>query len=110
MFQSLDKNLLSAIEEKEEVDFPIARIIEEDSVDMPGVSVETLPVRNREAEVALRQGLENLEQLPPEEAARKIQKLEAEHGSRRQWVWAQLGQAPLAQALASLSRLASTWV
>ena len=70
------------------------------------LAVETLPGRNRQAEDTLRQALEGLAQLAPHEAAQQLQKLEKEHGIRRQWVWAQLGQAPLARALAPLSRMA----
>src|SRR5204863_1195811 len=33
--------------------------------------------------------------------------LEAEHGPRRQWVWAKLGQSPLARALTHLSAIAT---
>jgi hypothetical protein len=68
---------------------------------------ETLPQRNREAEQSLRQALKALADLPPHEATSKILALETEHGGRRRWVWARLKQAPLAQTLAPLSRLAS---
>lgn len=70
-------------------------------------AVETLPARNRQAEESLRQALEDLAQLPAHEAAQRIIELEREHGPRRSWVWAELNQAPLAEVLASLNRLAT---
>ena len=70
-------------------------------------ALETLPQNNEKREQVLRQDLDKLADLPPHEAISKIQQLEGEHGERRKWVWADLKQAPLAQALAPLNRLAS---
>ncbi len=42
---------------------------------------------------------------PPRRAS-EILELEKSHGPRRQWVWAKLGQAPLANALGHLAELA----
>src|SRR5581483_2417141 len=44
---------------------------------------------------------------PHATAVLKVIALEAEYGKRREWVWAQLGESPLATALAPLARLAS---
>ena len=44
----------------------------------------------------------------PAQAAQRITALEAQHGERRTWVWADLGQAPLACALRHLVTLAET--
>lgn len=71
---------------------------------------ESWPDENREQEDFLRQGLMELETLPPDGAREAIQKLEEQHGLRRKWVWAQLGQSPLANALEHLSTLARTTV
>jgi len=57
-------------------------------------------------EAELRQSLLALEEKTPAEAAQKITALEAQHGERRTWVWADLGQAPLARALCHLVTLA----
>lgn len=64
------------------------------------------PQENEEQETALRQNLKAMENQLPYEVAQKISALEAGHGDRRQWVWAELGQAPLAQALDHINTLA----
>jgi len=65
------------------------------------------PKTNDEAEGGLRRGLTALAGLEPSEAAATLQALEAEHGTRRQWLWAEMGRAPLAQALAPLTRMSA---
>lgn len=67
---------------------------------------ESWPQSNERAEAELREELLSLEALPPEEAADRLEGLERKHGERRGWVWARLGQAPLAQALEPLALLA----
>jgi hypothetical protein len=57
-------------------------------------------------EAELRQSLLALKEKMPAEAAQRITALEALHGERRTWVWADLGQAPLARALQHLVTLA----
>lgn len=64
------------------------------------------PQENEEAEVQLRQELLSLKKVTSDKARDTIHQLEARHGERREWVWAELGQAPLAQALLYLDRLA----
>lgn len=66
----------------------------------------TWPQYNTEKEGQLRVALVALEGLPRMEAAASIHSLETEHGPRRAWVWATLGQSPLAQALLPLAQLA----
>ncbi|MBK1629589.1 hypothetical protein CKO31_02305 [Thiohalocapsa halophila] len=63
------------------------------------------PNANDEAEEKLRSELTALAGLEPGEAAARLQTLEQHHGTRRQWLWAEMGQAPLARALEPLSRL-----
>ncbi len=65
------------------------------------------PQDNEAMEAELRSALRALRDAPPAEAARKIAQLEGQHGERRTWVWAELGQARLAQALQPLVILAS---
>ena len=64
------------------------------------------PQNNGAKEGELRKGLAALGAKAPADATVEIRKLEEIHGPRRDWVWAKLGQAPLAQALYHLSRLA----
>jgi hypothetical protein len=63
------------------------------------------PQGNEESEAKLRSALEVLAGRAPQEVRKQLQILEKEHGERRTWVWAQLGQAPLAQALQYLAEL-----
>ncbi len=65
------------------------------------------PKRNADEEENLRSALEKVVNLPHTEACGRVLELENEHGPRRQWVWAQLGESPLAQLLEPLSRVAS---
>lgn len=67
---------------------------------------ESWPQINDAMEEDLRQALLNLQGAPIDEARREILRLEEEHGDRRSWVWADLGESPLAFALQHLSRLA----
>jgi len=67
---------------------------------------ESWPQRNERAEEELRAELLELEALPPKAAAAKLEELESRHGERRTWVWAKLGQAPLAEALRHLALMA----
>lgn len=62
---------------------------------------------NSDAEDQLRTELAAIADAPHATAVSKVIALEAEHGKRREWVWAQLGESPLATALAPLARLAS---
>lgn len=64
------------------------------------------PQDNEEAEKELRSGLSALKSLVPSEARDAIRELEAIHGIRRGWVWAELGYSPLAASLPALVRLA----
>jgi hypothetical protein len=66
----------------------------------------TWPNLNEEAEEELRSRLLQLRQLTAAEAIEQIRQLEVDHGLRRDWVWAELGQAPLAKALEHLNTLA----
>jgi len=68
---------------------------------------ETWPNQNDDAERALRKALSQFDGRSVGEARVIVASLEAEHGPRRQWVWAKLGQSPLAKALAHLAALAT---
>jgi hypothetical protein len=67
---------------------------------------EPWPDENETEEINLRNSLLQFESLGPADARRKIEELEKRHGVRRDWVWARLGQSPLAEALKHLAILA----
>ena len=72
---------------------------------------EGYPKANDDAEAALRTELESLGHLSRTEARKLLDGLEQRHAGRRHQLWAQMGLAPLAQALehlAALGMLAST--
>ena len=73
---------------------------------MEGSSFEGWPQWNDEQEKNLRQDLIALACVPAHEARTKICKLEEWHGRRRSFVWAELGDAPLAYAVKYLACLA----
>lgn len=64
------------------------------------------PQWNEAEEKNLRQVLLRTAQLPPHEARKLILDAEEHHGARRELVWAELGEAPLAMALKSLATMA----
>ncbi|MFB6271387.1 MAG: BREX-1 system phosphatase PglZ type B [Salinibacter sp.] len=64
------------------------------------------PDENDKAERALRDALAELPRLPHREACDRVAELEEQHGERRSWVWARLGEAPLAKVLRPLASLA----
>jgi hypothetical protein len=64
------------------------------------------PAENQKDEEALRQELSLIADLPHASACEKIIALETIHGRRRKWVWARLGESPLALALSPLAQLA----
>lgn len=67
---------------------------------------ESWPQENEAQESALRERLAALRERVVPEARAEIAELESIHGPRRQWVWRQLGQSPLAGALEHLVMLA----
>ena len=64
------------------------------------------PDLNDEDEMSVRAALGGLPGLSHPAACAEIARLEAEHGQRREWVWAKMGDSPLAEALRPLARLA----
>jgi len=67
---------------------------------------EPWPDENEKEEQALRQELLDFDSLNAEKAREKIKELEENHGCRREWAWAQLGESKCAVALKCLSELA----
>ncbi|WP_442945983.1 BREX-1 system phosphatase PglZ type B [Nonomuraea sp. LPB2021202275-12-8] len=68
---------------------------------------DSWPQHNDELESELRAQLAELDGALPGEASSAIARFETRHGARRGWVWAQLGQAPLAIAVGHLHTLAT---
>lgn len=68
--------------------------------------ISSWPQNNEGAENELRKSLLALENLTPSKARERVLELEKLHGPRREWVWAKLGRAPLANAIGYLARLA----
>ncbi len=60
----------------------------------------------RQSEDQLRAQLRDLVVLTPAGAAAELCRLDEEHGERRDWVWAELGMAPLADAMEHLCTMA----
>ncbi len=73
---------------------------------MGGDSFDGWPQWNDNQEKILRGDLMALANVPAHEARAKIEELEKQHGRRRSLVWAELGDAPLACALAHLATIA----
>jgi hypothetical protein len=65
------------------------------------------PQLNQQEEDRLYLALCKLGELPAHQAREQLEALEGEHGVRREWVWAELGESPLAMAMAPLAQLAS---
>ena len=63
------------------------------------------PNDNERDEEQLRSALLHLTDLAPNKARERLLQLDSDHGHRRSWVWADLGAAPLAMALAQLTEL-----
>jgi hypothetical protein len=68
---------------------------------------ERWPQDNANAEQQLRAQLNQLDNKHPVEIRAALSELEQEHAPRREWVWARLNMAPLAQALKHLMILAA---
>ncbi len=64
------------------------------------------PDLNDEGEMSVRAALSQLPDLSHSAASAEIVRLEAEHGQRREWIWAKMGHSSLAEVLRPLARLA----
>ena len=67
---------------------------------------EPWPDLNDDDENAVRTALAGLSEDSHERACNKVIELDEDHGRRREWVWARIGQSPMAALLEPLSRLA----
>lgn len=64
------------------------------------------PQLNASKERELQSALKKLVNMAPHEARKRVRELDQEHGERRSWVWAQLAQSPLAEAIGDLAEVA----
>lgn len=71
-----------------------------------GATFDGWPQWNDEQEKRLDLDLRSIVQMPPHDARKKILALEKDHGLRRSFVWADLGQSSLAKALEHLALMA----
>jgi hypothetical protein len=69
---------------------------------------EYRPLSNRAEEERLENDLLALGATTQTDAVAKVKALAAEHGPRAKWVWAKLGESPLAVAVGHLKELAET--
>ncbi len=69
--------------------------------------VEYRPSWNQQAEERLEAGLLAMAGLPLKDALSALQALAAEHAHRAGWVWAVLGESPLARAIVHLQEMAA---
>ncbi len=67
---------------------------------------ERWPHLNEKDEDRVRREMTGLPELSHAEACERIERLEEQHGERRKWVWARLGESPMARVLEPLARLA----
>ena len=74
--------------------------------DLFGTAGEYRPSYNRNEEERLEKDLLALSSSPPKDALAQIKTLAAEHAQRSTWVWATLGEAPLAIAIGHLGDMA----
>ncbi|WP_369349767.1 BREX-1 system phosphatase PglZ type B [Stenotrophomonas sp. JAG2] len=74
--------------------------------DAPGEKLSGWPQWNEEQEKLLQDGLLALSHLPAHEARKRVLEIEKAHGPRRELVWAELGESPLALAVKHLALVA----
>lgn len=84
----------------------VARLLRECAPKDIFADAERQPLANEQAEASLAKDLNALAQKPHNAACARLLELDSEHAPRRSWVWADLGQSPLAVALEPLAKLA----
>ncbi len=85
----------------------IPELLRRSKPDAPDIfTLSSWPQENETQEETLRKALTQLGNTPQSQAIQQIRQLESQHGQRREWIWAALGQSPLANALQHLITLA----
>ncbi len=72
---------------------------------MFSIPEESWPQLNEECEKQLRTDLNNLSDLTGRNLKEKLNQIEASHSKRRNWIWNELGQTPLAEALHHIHKM-----
>ena len=73
---------------------------------LANLAVESWPQDNDAEEASLRRALHDLEKLAVPAARKRLLELDDDHRARRDWAWAKLGRASLANSLVHLKTLA----
>jgi len=84
----------------------IPRLLRNAKVPSTVIDMDSWPQVNEKREKELNQALLNLKDQSPDIARKQIAELEKSHAHRREWIWAELGESPLAVALGHLNTLA----
>lgn len=84
----------------------VAQLLRHTATPLPRRGSEHDGAGNDSEEKSLRKALGEIHVLPHPEAVARVRSLEARHGKRRDWLWAELGASPLALALEPLARFA----
>lgn len=84
----------------------VAELLRDASIPLFAGASDRFPQLNEKAEARARADLQSVASMPHAQAAERVLALEAEHGERRSWVWAQIGESPIASALEPLADLA----
>ncbi|MDA8228809.1 MAG: BREX-1 system phosphatase PglZ type B [Desulfitobacterium hafniense] len=84
----------------------IPALIRRTVMPLMGVDASSWPQWNEKEETKLRGELGALASMTSPAAREYLLQLEMDHGVRREWVWAELGEAQLAAALAWLAKIA----
>lgn len=71
-----------------------------------GISQERSPQWNEQQELTLQKELKKLEGLTEVSARKELIKLEEEHGKRRDTIWSNIGESPLANSLFWIAKVA----
>ena len=85
---------------------PNLSVLLRQAMPFPPSHASSWPQNNERDEDFLREALLELGGKAPASARKQVVELEKAHGERRGWVWAALGQAPVAEALEPLAELA----
>lgn len=75
---------------------------------LPEAVFDGWPQWNDGQEINLRRELQSIKNLTPNAARQKIDELERQHARRRELIWTELGDSPLAQSLEHLANLAQS--
>ena len=104
-YDDIWKNLWSRYEESPALYPGIYDLLRRSKPKIP-LFKDSWPDENEKEEKSLRQELLDLASKSRGEARQKIEELETHHAKRRDWVWAKIGQSPLAVTIEHLAVMA----